>query len=53
MVTAAYAALGNDRWIAPHTSMWPYEDFRSAADELPAAQPEEGRVTKWAATART
>jgi hypothetical protein len=29
MVTAAYAALGNDHWITPYTSMWPYGDLRS------------------------
>ena len=29
MVVAAYAALGNDHWITPYTSMWPYGDLRS------------------------
>src|SRR5690348_8979087 len=29
MVTAAYAALGNDHWITPYTSMGPYGDLRS------------------------
>jgi starch-binding outer membrane protein, SusD/RagB family len=29
MVTAAYAALGNDHWITPYTSLWPYGDLRS------------------------
>lgn len=29
MVTAAYAALGNDHWTVPYTNMWPYGDVRS------------------------
>jgi hypothetical protein len=29
MAVAAYAALGNDHWITPYTSMWPYGDLRS------------------------
>ena len=29
MVVAAYAALGNDHWITPYTSLWPYGDLRS------------------------
>ncbi|HKG92875.1 MAG TPA: RagB/SusD family nutrient uptake outer membrane protein [Gemmatimonadaceae bacterium] len=29
MVVSAYAALGNDHWITPYTSMWPYGDVRS------------------------
>src|SRR5437868_7275845 len=29
MVTAAYATLGDDHWITPYTSMWPYGDLRS------------------------
>ncbi|KAA2240374.1 RagB/SusD family nutrient uptake outer membrane protein [Chitinophaga agrisoli] len=29
MVTAAYAALGNDHYTAPYSSMWPYGNIRS------------------------
>lgn len=29
MVTAAYAALGNDHYTAPYSSMWPYGNLRS------------------------
>ncbi len=29
MVTAAYAGLGNDYWIYPYSSPWPYGDLRS------------------------
>jgi hypothetical protein len=29
MVIAAYAALGNDHWITPYTTMWPYGDVRA------------------------
>jgi hypothetical protein len=29
LVTAAYASLGNDHWIAPYTSLWPYGNVRA------------------------
>jgi hypothetical protein len=29
MATAAYAALGNDHYTAPYSSMWPYGNLRS------------------------
>jgi starch-binding outer membrane protein, SusD/RagB family len=29
LVTAAYAALGNDHWITPYTSLWPYGNVRA------------------------
>lgn len=29
LVTAAYAALGNDHWEVPYTSLWPYGDMRA------------------------
>src|SRR5680860_30446 len=29
LVVAAYAALGNDHWLEPYTSMWPYGNVRS------------------------
>jgi hypothetical protein len=29
MVTAAYATLGDDHWITPYTSLWPYGDLRA------------------------
>src|SRR5688500_5950362 len=28
-VIAAYAAMGNDHWITPYTTLWPYGDLRS------------------------
>ncbi len=29
MVYAAYAALGNDHWFEPYTSLWPYGNIRA------------------------
>jgi starch-binding outer membrane protein, SusD/RagB family len=29
LVTAAYASLGNDHWIAPYTTLWPYGNVRA------------------------
>lgn len=29
LVTAAYASLGNDHWLEPYTSLWPYGNVRS------------------------
>lgn len=29
LVTAAYAAMGNDHWEAPFTSLWPYGNMRA------------------------
>ncbi|MEG3660178.1 RagB/SusD family nutrient uptake outer membrane protein [Arenibacter palladensis] len=29
LVMAAYASLGNDHWLEPYTSMWPYGNVRS------------------------
>lgn len=29
LVIAAYASLGNDHWLEPYTSMWPYGNVRS------------------------
>src|SRR5699024_1827744 len=29
LVYAAYAALGNDHWFEPYTSLWPYGNIRA------------------------
>ncbi|MDR2969801.1 MAG: RagB/SusD family nutrient uptake outer membrane protein [Tannerellaceae bacterium] len=29
LITAAYASLGNDHWLEPYTSLWPYGNVRA------------------------